>query len=80
MEDSPPPFISAAPIDDDDLFTWHAILSGVPGTPLEGTAVVVELTFPTDFPKNAPTPASAPPSHIRWAARGTTRRASKSCA
>jgi len=54
MEDSPPPFISAAPIDDDDLFTWRAILSGVPGTPLEGTAIVVELTFPTDFPKNAP--------------------------
>ena len=54
LEESPPPYISAAPIDDDDLFTWRAILSGVKGTPLEGTAIVCELTFPTDFPKNAP--------------------------
>ena len=70
IESSPPPYISASPIDDDNLYIWRAILSGVRGTPLEGTAIVVELTFPTDYPKTAPKAGFCTPIPCTWRVLG----------
>ena len=50
----PPPYISAAPIDEDNPFVWRALLSGAHGSPLEGVAIAVDLTFPPEYPLKPP--------------------------
>jgi len=46
--------VSAAPVSDDDLFTWHCNVAGHP--PGGGAPVVlhIELTFPPDYPSRPP--------------------------
>jgi hypothetical protein len=51
---APPPFVPAAPVDDDNLFVWRAVLAGTYGSAIEGVAIVLDLTFPPDCPVNPP--------------------------
>merc|ERR1719359_497614 len=46
--------VSAAPISDEDLFTWHCNVAGHP--PGGGAPVIlhIELTFPEDYPTRPP--------------------------
>lgn len=51
------------PIDEDDLFTWEAVLKGVKGTPYEGLSC--QLPFPPLLlsaltPQRAPLPQTKP--------------------
>jgi hypothetical protein len=54
VEKDPVPYVSAAPLDEDNPFLWRALFSGVKGTPLEGVAIAVDLTFPPDYPVKPP--------------------------
>ena len=54
LSQDPPPYVSAAPLDESNLFEWRALLSGAHGSPLEGVAIAVDLTFPADYPKQPP--------------------------
>ncbi len=33
---TPTPYVSAAPLNDENLFVWRAILAGIHGSPLQG--------------------------------------------
>mmetsp|Transcript_128570 Transcript_128570/g.227697 ORF Transcript_128570/g.227697 Transcript_128570/m.227697 type:complete len:921 (+) Transcript_128570:90-2852(+) len=46
--------VSAAPVNDDDLFTWHCNVAGQP--PGGGSPVILhlELTFPDEYPNRPP--------------------------
>jgi ubiquitin-conjugating enzyme E2 G2 len=50
----PPEGITAGPVNEDDLFTWEAIIQGPEGTPFEGGVFPAELTFPKDYPLMPP--------------------------
>jgi ubiquitin-conjugating enzyme E2 G2 len=51
---SPPDGITAGPINEDDLFSWEALIQGPEGTPFEGGIFPAELKFPKDYPLNPP--------------------------
>ncbi|MCJ1409444.1 hypothetical protein MMC19_003525 [Ptychographa xylographoides] len=42
----PPDGIIAGPVNEDDIFTWEALIQGPEGTPYEGGVFVAELKFP----------------------------------
>ena len=37
------------------LMKWHANITGPEGSPYEGTILHLEITYPKDYPNNAPT-------------------------
>lgn len=41
-----PEGIIAGPVNEDDIFTWEALIQGPEGTPFEGGVFVAELKFP----------------------------------
>jgi ubiquitin-protein ligase len=45
--------ISAQPLKD-NLMKWHANITGPEGSPYERTVLHLEITYPKDYPNNAP--------------------------
>ncbi|KAL4873927.1 hypothetical protein BDV12DRAFT_158765 [Aspergillus spectabilis] len=43
------------PINEDDLFTWEAVLKGVKGTPYEDGLWSLSIQIPTNYPLSPPT-------------------------
>ncbi|KAL2868126.1 putative ubiquitin conjugating enzyme (UbcJ) [Aspergillus lucknowensis] len=43
------------PIDEDDLFTWEAVLKGVKGTPYEDGLWSLSIQIPANYPLSPPT-------------------------
>jgi len=54
LTNNPPEGILAAPISDDDIFTWKAAVMGPKDTPYDGGLFLAELKFPRDYPLNPP--------------------------
>ncbi|KAI9369876.1 ubiquitin-conjugating enzyme/RWD-like protein [Aspergillus egyptiacus] len=53
-----------APVSEDDLFNWEAVLKGVKGTPYEDGLWLITLTIPPTYPLSPPTIRfSTPISH-----------------
>jgi ubiquitin-conjugating enzyme E2 G2 len=55
LTQDPPDGITAGPIEEDDLFTWEALIQGPEDTPYEGGIFPAELKFPKDYPLMPPT-------------------------
>ena len=51
---APPDGITAGPLNEDDLFTWEALIQGPEETPFSGGIFPASLTFPRDYPLNPP--------------------------
>ena len=45
---------SAAPVNEDDLFTWEATMTGPPDTPYEGGKFKLLVKIPENYPFQAP--------------------------
>ncbi|ELA42746.1 uncharacterized protein VICG_00061 [Vittaforma corneae ATCC 50505] len=54
MQKEPPPNTSAAPIDENDLYRWQAIILGPPDSPYAGGVFKLSIVFPADYPFKAP--------------------------
>ena len=50
----PPCGWTAGPINDSDLYYWHAKLLGPENTPYEGGVFYLSIQFPKDYPFNPP--------------------------
>lgn len=55
ISQDPPEGITAGPVNEDDMFTWEALVQGPEGTPFEGGIFPAELKFPRDYPLAPPT-------------------------
>ncbi|KZF20242.1 ubiquitin-conjugating enzyme [Xylona heveae TC161] len=55
LTNDPPEGIMAGPVNEDDLFSWEALIQGPEGTPFEGGVFPAILTFPKDYPLAPPT-------------------------
>jgi len=55
LSESAPEGISAGPVNEDDIFTWEALIQGPEDTPFEGGVFPAELKFPKDYPLMPPT-------------------------
>uniref|UniRef100_A0A914Q0B5 UBC core domain-containing protein n=1 Tax=Panagrolaimus davidi TaxID=227884 RepID=A0A914Q0B5_9BILA len=53
MQQDPPPLCYAEPVEN-DFFDWNAIIMGPPESPYKGTALLLKIYFPTDFPFKPP--------------------------
>lgn len=54
MQKEPPPNTSAAPIDENDLYKWQAIIVGPADSPYAGGVFKLSIVFPADYPFKAP--------------------------
>jgi ubiquitin-conjugating enzyme E2 E len=54
MQKDAPPNVSAAPIDDNDLYKWHAIIFGPPDSIYAGGVFKLSISFPADYPFKPP--------------------------
>lgn len=54
MLKEPPPNVSAAPIDENDLYKWQAIIFGPPDSIYAGGVFKLSIVFPADYPFKAP--------------------------
>jgi ubiquitin-conjugating enzyme E2 G2 len=54
LTENPPEGIIAGPMNEDDFFTWEALIIGPSGTDYEGGLFRALLTFPGDYPLNPP--------------------------
>lgn len=54
MSTSPPPNISAAPIDDCDMYKWQAIIFGPADSVYAGGVFKLTIVFPPDYPFKPP--------------------------
>jgi ubiquitin-protein ligase/Ran GTPase-activating protein (RanGAP) involved in mRNA processing and transport len=63
IQRNPLPTIAAAPVDEKDMFLWHANLRGPEATPYENAIFHLFLKFPCDYPNSPPTviPATSIP-------------------
>ncbi|KAK4047789.1 E2 ubiquitin-protein ligase peroxin 4 [Microbotryomycetes sp. JL201] len=43
-----------APVSDDDMLTWHAIIAGPHSTPFEATELVLDIVVPALYPAHPP--------------------------
>ncbi|KAJ3024026.1 Ubiquitin-conjugating enzyme E2 7 [Thoreauomyces humboldtii] len=50
-----PDGITAGPVNEDDFFTWEALIAGPDDTPYEGGMFPATITFPRDYPLSPPT-------------------------
>ncbi|AAS54862.1 AGR372Wp [Eremothecium gossypii ATCC 10895] len=53
MTENPPPYIVAAP-KEDNILVWHYVITGPPETPYEDGQYHGTLVFPNDYPFNPP--------------------------
>ena len=49
-----PDGILAAPLSEDNLFEWEAVIAGPPSTPYEDGVFIAKITFPRDYPLSPP--------------------------
>ncbi|KAL0481088.1 ubiquitin conjugating enzyme E2 [Acrasis kona] len=54
INQDPPEGVSAAPIEDDDLYVWNATIVGPADTAWEGGIYSLTLTFSEEYPTKAP--------------------------
>lgn len=54
MQKEPPPNTSAAPIDENDLYKWQAIILGPSDSVYAGGVFKLSIVFPADYPFKAP--------------------------
>jgi len=54
MQKEPPPNVSAAPIDENDLYKWQAIIFGHSDSVYSGGVFKLSIVFPADYPFKAP--------------------------
>eukprot|EP00047_Mylnosiga_fluctuans_P013926 m.34221 g.34221 ORF g.34221 m.34221 type:complete len:166 (-) comp5190_c0_seq1:141-638(-) len=55
MNKSPTEGIIAAPVSDDNVFEWEALIAGPKETPYEFGVFTAKLTFPQNYPLSPPT-------------------------
>ena len=54
MQESPPPNISASPIDENDMHHWEAIIMGPSNSIYAGGTFKLSIVFPYDYPFKPP--------------------------
>lgn len=54
MTKSPPPNVSAAPIDESDMYKWQAIIFGPANSIYAGGVFKLSIVFPSDYPFKPP--------------------------
>lgn len=54
MTVSPPPNVSAAPLDESDMYKWQAIIFGPANSIYAGGVFKLLITFPADYPFKPP--------------------------
>lgn len=54
MQKETPPNISAAPIDENDLYKWQAVIFGPADSVYAGGVFRLSIVFPADYPFKAP--------------------------
>lgn len=54
MQKEPPPNTSAAPIEENDLYKWQAIILGPADSVYAGGVFKLSIVFPADYPFKAP--------------------------
>lgn len=54
MQKDTPPNISAAPIDENDLYKWQAVIFGPADSVYAGGVFRLSIVFPADYPFKAP--------------------------
>lgn len=54
MKKSPPPNVSAAPVDETDMYTWQAIIFGPSNSVYAGGVFKLKIVFPSDYPFKPP--------------------------
>lgn len=54
MQKDTPPNISAAPIDENDLYKWQAVIFGPSDSVYAGGVFRLSIVFPADYPFKAP--------------------------
>ncbi|KAM0681526.1 Ubiquitin-conjugating enzyme E2 4 [Glugoides intestinalis] len=54
MQKEPPPNTSAAPIDENDLYKWQAIILGPADSVYAGGVFKLSIVFPADYPFKPP--------------------------
>ena len=54
MRNDPPPNCSAAPVDDENLLRWKAMIKGPPDSPYEGGEFHLTINLQDDYPNKPP--------------------------
>lgn len=73
MRLDPPRFVSAGPVNKNNLFEWEATIVGPTGSPYERQIYKMSITFPSDYPYKPPLFLFKPgniPSHPNIDAQG----------